>query len=131
MSVPITDSSSNIKNAGRTIDLHSQTTKITNKLVIENTGKSPVCDFICALDARQNNHLNYTSALLREHDRPELKVKKLGDLPYSTQYWSDIAPILLCHIPHIRQYSLNTFIYGCYMGAMLLQSVISVSPLLF
>ena len=80
MSVPIIDSSLNIKNAGRTIDLHSQTTKITNKLVIENTGKSPVCDFICALDATQNNHLNYTSALLREHDRPELKIKKLGDL---------------------------------------------------
>ena len=60
--------------------MHSQTTKITNKLVIENTGKSPVCDFICALEARQNNHLNYTSALLREHDRQELKVKKLGHL---------------------------------------------------
>ena len=76
MSLPIIDSS--LKNAGRTIDLHSQTTKITNKLVI--TSKSPVCDFICALDPRQNNHLNYTSALLREHDRAELKVKKLGDL---------------------------------------------------
>ena len=58
--------------------MHSQTTKITNKLVI--TSKSPVCGFICALDARQNNHLYYTSALLRELDRPELKVKKLGDL---------------------------------------------------
>ena len=51
--------------------------------------------------------------------------------PYSTQYWSNIASIFLCHIPHIRQYSLNTFIYGCYMGAILLQSVISISPLLF
>ena len=38
------------------------------------------CNFIFALDARQNNHLNRTSALLREHGRPELKVKKLEDL---------------------------------------------------
>ena len=65
--------------------MHSQTTKITNKLVIENTG--PVCDFICALDARQNNHLNYTSALLREHDRPELKVKKLGYLELKNAHY--------------------------------------------
>ena len=80
MFVPIIDSGLNIKNADRTIDLHSQITKIINKLVIENTGKSPVCNFIFALDARQNNHWNYTSALLREHGRPELKVKKLEDL---------------------------------------------------
>ena len=59
LSVPIMDSSLNIKNTDRTIDLHSQTTKITNKLVIENTGKSPVCNFICALDARQNDHFSY------------------------------------------------------------------------
>ena len=65
--------------------MHSQTTKITNKLVI--TSKSPVCDFICALDARQNNHLNYTSALLREHDGPELKVKKLGALELNNAHY--------------------------------------------
>ena len=55
--------------------------------LIENTGKSPVCDFICALDTRQNNYLNYTSALLREHDRPELKVKKLGDLELKNAHY--------------------------------------------
>ena len=58
-SVPLIDSCLNIKNAGITIDLHSQTTKITNKLVIENTGKSPVCNFICALDVGQNDHFCY------------------------------------------------------------------------
>ena len=42
MSVPIIDSSLNIKNANRIIALHSQITKISNKLVIENTGKRPV-----------------------------------------------------------------------------------------
>ena len=67
--------------------MHSQTTKITNKLVIENTGKSPVCRFICALDVRKNKHFNYTSALLREHDRPELKVKKLGDLELKNAHY--------------------------------------------
>ena len=39
------------------------------------------------MDARQNNHLNYTSALLREHDRPELKVKKLGDLELKNAHY--------------------------------------------
>ena len=87
MSAPIIDSSLNIKNAGRTIDFHSQITEITNKLVIKNTGKSPVCNFIFALDARQNNHLNYTSALLRVHGRPELKVKKLGDLELKNAHY--------------------------------------------
>ena len=37
----------------QTLDLHSQRTKITNKLVIENTGKSPVCKFIFELDWMQ------------------------------------------------------------------------------
>ena len=87
MSVPIIDSSLNIKNAGRTIDLHSQIAKITNKLVIENTCKSPVYNFIFALNARQNNHLNYTSALLREHDTPELKVRELGDLELKNAHY--------------------------------------------
>ena len=87
MSAPIIDSSLNIINAGRTIDLHSQITKITNKLVIENTDKSPVCNFIFSLDARQNNHLNYTCALLREHGRPDLKVKKLWDLELKNSHY--------------------------------------------
>ena len=79
-SCSLIDSSLNIKNADRTIDLHSQITKITNKLVIENTGKSPVRNFVFALDGGQNDHLSYISALLREHGRPELKVKKVEDL---------------------------------------------------
>ena len=74
------DSSLNIKNADITINLHSQITKITNKLVIEDTDKSPVCNFIFALDAGQNDHWSYISALLREHGRPELKVKNFEDL---------------------------------------------------
>ena len=76
MSVPIIDSGLNIKNADRTIDLHSQITKITKKLEIENTGKRPVRNFIFALDAWQNDHLSYLSALKWDHGRPELKVKK-------------------------------------------------------
>ena len=85
-SCSLIDSSLNIKNADRTIDLHSQITKITNKLVIENTGKSPVHNFIFALDAGQNDHLRYISALLQEHGRPELKVKKVQDLELENAY---------------------------------------------
>ena len=80
----------NIKNAGKTIDLHSEITKITNKLVTENTGKSPVCNFIFALDPRQNNYLNCTSVLLREHGGPELKVKKLGDLELKNTHYHNL-----------------------------------------
>lgn len=69
------DSSLNIKNADRTIDLHSQITKITNKFVIENNGKSAVRSFLFAVDAKQKDYLSHVSALLREHGRPELKVK--------------------------------------------------------
>ena len=39
------------------------------------------------MDARQNNHLNYTSARLREHGRPEVKVKKLGDLELKNAHY--------------------------------------------
>ena len=35
--------------------------------------------------------------------------ESLTHYPYSTQYWSNIVPILLCHIPHIRQYFLNRY----------------------
>ena len=90
LSIPIVGSRLNIKNAGRIIDLHLQITKITNKLVIKNTGKSSVYNFIVALDARQNNHLNYTSALLRDHGRPELKVKKLGDLELKNAHYDKL-----------------------------------------
>ncbi|KAL7291091.1 dolichyl-diphosphooligosaccharide--protein glycosyltransferase subunit 1 [Trichogramma pretiosum] len=75
----VIEPSLNIKNADRTIDLHSQLTKITNKLVVENTGKSPVKYVLFALDAKQREQLSYVSALLREHGRPELKVKPVKD----------------------------------------------------
>ena len=80
MFVLITDFGLNIKKVDRTIDLHSQITKITKKLVIENLDTGPVRNFICALDAGQNDYFSYISALLCEHGRPELKVKKLQDL---------------------------------------------------
>ena len=35
----------------------------------------------------KHNHLNYTSALLREYDRTELKVKKLGDLELKNAHY--------------------------------------------
>ncbi|XP_016845577.1 dolichyl-diphosphooligosaccharide--protein glycosyltransferase subunit 1 [Nasonia vitripennis] len=69
------DPNLNIKNADRTIDLHSQITKITNKIVLENTGKSSVRSFLFALDAKQKDQLSHISALLREHGRPQLKIK--------------------------------------------------------
>ena len=86
------------------IHLHSQITKTSNKLVISKIlartvvcyycqyqlltlvsipkieNNSPVCNFIFEFGARQNNHLSYISALLREHARSELEVKKFEDL---------------------------------------------------
>ena len=90
MFVPIIGSGLNIKNIDRIIDLHSQIPNYQDhqKLVIENidTGKSPVCHFTFALEVTQKNHWNYTSALLSERGRPELKVTKLEDLEKKNSY---------------------------------------------
>ena len=73
----------NIKHVDRNIDLRSQITKITNKIVLENGGKSPVNNFLFALDANQKEHLSFISAHLKEHGKPELKVKQLKTTEYS------------------------------------------------
>lgn len=66
-----------IKSADRTINLHSQITKITIKMVIENNGKTPIHGFLFAFDFEQKDNLSYLASVLREHGRPELKVKEI------------------------------------------------------
>ena len=48
--------------------------------IIENTGKSQCATLSLLWRQGKSDHLSYISALLREHGRPELKVKKLEDL---------------------------------------------------
>ncbi|XP_014213080.1 dolichyl-diphosphooligosaccharide--protein glycosyltransferase subunit 1 isoform X2 [Copidosoma floridanum] len=72
-----------IKNSERTIDLVSQLTKITSKLVFENSGESPIHEFYFSIEAVQHDSLSYIGATLREHNRPKLQVREsvLPDLP--------------------------------------------------
>lgn len=83
------DHNVNIKSVDRTINLHSQITKITNKLVIENSGTNPVRSFLFAVDRSQKDSLSYVSALLREHGRPELHVQEIS--PPLTQGIENVA----------------------------------------
>ncbi|KAH0553910.1 dolichyl-diphosphooligosaccharide--protein glycosyltransferase subunit 1 [Cotesia glomerata] len=63
-----------LKNVDRTIDLQSQVTKISSKLVVENTGKAPVRQFHFAVDDNKTPQLSYISAHTRDASRTELKV---------------------------------------------------------
>ncbi|XP_011495905.1 PREDICTED: dolichyl-diphosphooligosaccharide--protein glycosyltransferase subunit 1 [Ceratosolen solmsi marchali] len=76
----------NIKSADITINLHSQITKITNKLIVENKGQTVVSNLYFTLDGKQKEQLSYISALLRGHGRPELKVKKIKNSEINKAY---------------------------------------------
>lgn len=67
----------NIKNVDRSIDLRTQVTKINNKFVLENPGKTPVTTFVVALENSDQKHLSYIAVRLREHGKPELKIRKI------------------------------------------------------
>ena len=84
----VLDSNLVIKSAERSIDLQSQLTKITAKLVIENGGKGTVRNFLYAFDSKQKEQLSSVTAHLREPGRTELKVTeiKIKDHPYKIFY---------------------------------------------
>ncbi|XP_015606406.1 dolichyl-diphosphooligosaccharide--protein glycosyltransferase subunit 1 [Cephus cinctus] len=65
-----------LKNVERNIDLQSQLTKITTKVVLENGGKSPMRSFLFAIDDKQKEGLSYIGAHTREAGRAALKVSK-------------------------------------------------------
>ncbi|KOB68629.1 Dolichyl-diphosphooligosaccharide--protein glycosyltransferase subunit 1 [Operophtera brumata] len=50
------------KNVDRTIDVTSQLVKIVSKITLENTGKSPVKNFLLAVEASAKNNLAYIGA---------------------------------------------------------------------
>lgn len=64
-----------LKNVDRTIDLQSQLTKITTKLVVENNGKAPIRNFIFGLDPKKKESLSYITAHTRDAGRTELLVR--------------------------------------------------------
>ena len=73
----VVDSNLVIKNVERSIDLQSQVTKITAKLIVENGGKSPVKNFLYAFDPKQKEHVSSVTAHLREPGRADLKVTQV------------------------------------------------------
>lgn len=62
-----------LKNVERSIDLQSQLTKIVNKISIENNGKSPVKNFLFAIEERHKDGLSYFAAHTRDTSRSLLK----------------------------------------------------------
>lgn len=64
-----------LKNVERTIDLQSQLTKFTTKIVLENGGKAPVKQFIFALDPKKKESLSFVAAHTRDSSRTELPVR--------------------------------------------------------
>ncbi|KAL0901894.1 hypothetical protein ABMA27_007045 [Loxostege sticticalis] len=63
-SVNVDNISSDVKfkNVDRTIDLSSQLVKISQKITLENSGKSPVKSFLVAVEASSKNNLAYIGA---------------------------------------------------------------------
>ncbi|XP_011310619.1 dolichyl-diphosphooligosaccharide--protein glycosyltransferase subunit 1 [Fopius arisanus] len=61
-----------LKNVDRTIDVQSHLTKITTKLVVENTGKTPIKYFYYAMESEKNRALSYIGAHTRDASRAEL-----------------------------------------------------------
>lgn len=51
-----------LKNVARTIDVSSQLVKITSKITLENTGKSPVQNFLLAVEAAVKHNLAFIGA---------------------------------------------------------------------
>ncbi|XP_043285075.1 dolichyl-diphosphooligosaccharide--protein glycosyltransferase subunit 1 [Venturia canescens] len=64
-----------LKNVDRTIDLQSQLAKITTKMVIENSGKTPIRSVLFAVEESKKDVLSWISAHTRDASRGELKVK--------------------------------------------------------
>lgn len=61
-----------LKSVDRTIDLQSQLTKTTSKIIIENVSKSPITSFLFALEPLKNETLSFISAQTRDASRTKL-----------------------------------------------------------
>lgn len=62
VNVDTVSSGINIKNVERTIDISSQLVKITSKVTLENTGKSPVKNFLLAVENSGKENLAFIGA---------------------------------------------------------------------
>ncbi|XP_043476633.1 dolichyl-diphosphooligosaccharide--protein glycosyltransferase subunit 1 [Leptopilina heterotoma] len=87
-----------VKSAERNIDLKSQVTKITAKLIVENGGKNPVKNFLYAFEPNNKVHVSSVTARLREPGRADLKVTpvKVKEHPdklfYSVEFKDPLQP---------------------------------------
>ncbi|KAK0095636.1 hypothetical protein PV326_007784 [Microctonus aethiopoides] len=68
------DPNVSFKNVDRTIDLQSQLTKISTKVVVENAGKVPVKHFVYAIESDKKSSLSFITAHTRDASRTELKI---------------------------------------------------------
>lgn len=64
-----------LKNVDRTIDLQSQLTKITTKIVVENSGKAPIKSFLFAIEPEKQETLSFITAHTRDASRTELRTR--------------------------------------------------------
>ncbi|XP_044008598.1 dolichyl-diphosphooligosaccharide--protein glycosyltransferase subunit 1-like [Aphidius gifuensis] len=65
-----------LKNVDRIIDLQSQLTKITTKIVIENSGKTSINNFLFTIESPNNESLSFISAQTRDASRSKLDISK-------------------------------------------------------
>lgn len=86
----VVDSNLVIKNAERSIDLQSQVTKITAKIIVENNGKNPVKNFLYAFEPKQKKHVSSVLAHLRESIRAELKVTQVKVKEYPEEIFFSV-----------------------------------------
>ena len=71
----LVDPDVSLKNVDRTIDLQSQLTKITTKIVLENNGKSPIKNLIFAHDTKKKDSVSFVGAQTRDAGRTDLLVR--------------------------------------------------------
>ncbi|XP_047985328.1 dolichyl-diphosphooligosaccharide--protein glycosyltransferase subunit 1 [Leguminivora glycinivorella] len=75
-----------IKNVDRTIDITSQLVKISSKITLENTGSSPVKQFLLALEGSAKNNIAFVGA--KDNNNKELRVTETTVKGYdNVKFW--------------------------------------------
>lgn len=75
-----------LKNVDRTIDVSSQLVKIVSKITLENTGKSPVKNFLLAVEASAKNNLAYIGA--KDSNNKDLRIAETTVKGYDyVKFW--------------------------------------------
>ncbi|CAG9796933.1 unnamed protein product [Diatraea saccharalis] len=86
LSVDNISSDVKFKNVDRTIDLTSQLVKITSKITLENSGKSPVKNFLLAVEASTKNNLAFVGA--KDNSNKDLRIAETTVKGYdNVKFW--------------------------------------------